>query len=177
VAIDFLSTHKSAPVAALMLVGGLGGLAPLEPSTQPVDADLARRINALTRSGLLEDNFKAGELIGPFFMRRPVDPAWVRMTGAGNALLPPYARPLITSRSFDHTDKLDEIRLRTQFVIGSEDVNTSIASARKLAAKMPLASVSVYEGSGHLPFAEDAERFNRELRDLAIQAFGAEGSK
>ena len=59
----------------------------------------------------------------------------------------------------------DEQRLEKKVQIAErEDLATVFA---ELAAKVPGARVSVYPESGHSPFAEEPERFNRELIEFA----------
>lgn len=172
VAIDYLSTSAPESVSGLVLIGALGGLAPTTMTGRPGDAETGKRIRAGTSSGLLSDNFAAGDDIVTFFLRKPVlDETWAHNNGAANALLPPYARPLILQRSFDHAAQVSTVRMPTLLLLGSEDPQVTEADARALRALLPDASVSVFEGSGHLPFAEDAERFNNELKTFAARAF------
>ena len=44
------------------------------------------------------------------------------------------------------------------------------ATARVHAALLPNARLSLYPDAGHAPYLEDPERFNRELRELALSA-------
>lgn len=176
VAVDYLATHDPESLSGLMLVGGLGGLGPMTPTTDPGLAQRGKRISEGVRSGYLENGFAAGEEIGAFFMRRPVDETWMRRTGAANALLPPYVRAVVTQRSFDHSTQRSRVRMPTMLVVGSEDPQIEEADARALAAQIPSASVSVFEGSGHLPFAEDADRFNQQLADFATDCFSSKSA-
>jgi len=103
--------------------------------------------------------------------RREADAAWTRRTAAANALLSPYVRPLIRQRSFDHTREIPRVTVPTWLVLGSEDPQAAPASATPLLGRLPDVSLSVFDGSGHLPFAEDPVRFNRELAAFARRAF------
>jgi len=175
VAIDYLSTHDPESIRGLVMIGALGGLAPMTSSGRPGDAEKGQRIRAGTRSNLLEENFTAGDEIVKFFMRKPIaDEVWARNNGAANALLPPYARPLISQRSFDHSSQVSRILMPTLIMMGSEDPQIKADDALVLIKKLPLASMSVFEGSGHLPFAEDSNRFNAELKAFSKRVFQEE---
>ena len=168
VAVDYLATRDPGAASGLVLIGALGGLGPTTVTSRPGDSEMGQRIRAGTTSGLLSNNFAAGADIMKFFLRGEVDDSiWLRDTGAANALLPPYARPLITQRSFDHSGALQRIDMPTLIAVGSEDPQVTPEDARSLAEHLPSAEVSVYAGSGHLLFAEDYQRFNAELRAFA----------
>jgi pimeloyl-ACP methyl ester carboxylesterase len=46
---------------------------------------------------------------------------------------------------------------------GAEDKNINLIAAEYTAKMIPGAKLSVYQGVGHSPFYEDAQRFNAEL--------------
>lgn len=175
VAVDYLSSKGTTSIEGLVLVGALGGLTPPRPNPRPGDAEKGEQIRARIGSGLLKDNFAVGEDIADFFIAKPVQgERWMRNSAAANALLPPYARPLILQRSFDHSAAVKDISLPTLLLLGSLDPQVREEDARQLASELPRAAVSVFEGSGHLPFVEDAQRFNNEIRAFARQSLNAE---
>lgn len=175
VALDYLAAGGAAPIAGLMMVGGLGGLSEMTPTGNEADAERGKRISDRRQSGLLSENFAAGDEIMHFFLRGEVaDERWIRDSASVNALLPPYARPLILQRSFDHSDQIPRVDMPTLFVVGSEDPLLTPEDANALSARLPQASVSVFEGSGHLPFAESSARFNAELTVFANRVFDEE---
>ncbi|MEQ8516146.1 MAG: alpha/beta hydrolase [Chromatocurvus sp.] len=172
VAVDYLASGGTAPIAGLVMVGGLGGLS--RPTSTPgqADAERGKRISDRRQSELLSENFAAGDEIMRFFMRGEItDRRWMRDNAAANALLPPYARPLIVQRSFDHSDEIPRVDIPTLLVVGSEDPLLTPEDANALSARLPQASVSVFDGSGHLPFAESPDRFNAELTVFANRVF------
>lgn len=171
VAVDFLKGYPPEALAGLVMIGGLGGLsAPEAAATQAPSAE-GMRLSQMTASGWLGDNLAAGEGINRFFVRQPVDEVWSQRTAAVNAMLSPYVRPLILMRSFDNSGALDRIRLPIWVVVGSLDVTLPVADARALQQRLPNAQLTVFEGSGHLPFAEDPQRFNQDLAAFAREVF------
>lgn len=51
---------------------------------------------------------------------------------------------------------------------GSRDQMVLPGLAQSRASRIPGARLSIYHGIGHMPFAEDTTRFNRELADFAV---------
>lgn len=173
VAVDYLAAGGTAPIAGLVMVAGLGGLSEMTATASEADAERGKRISARRQSGLLSENFAAGDEIMRFFLRGEVtDERWMRDSAAANALLPPYARTLILQRSFDHSDQVPRVDMPTLLVVGSEDLMLTPDDANALSGRLPEASVSVFKGSGHLPFAESPTRFNAELAVFANRVFG-----
>ncbi len=170
VAVDFLKGHPPEALAGLVMIGGLGGLWVPEPATTQERSAEGERLSQMTASGWLGDNFAAGEGINRFFVRQPVDQVWSQRTAAVNAMLAPYVRPLILMRSFDNSGAMGRMGLPTWIVVGSLDVTLPIADAQALQHRLPDAQLTVFEGSGHLPFAEDPERFNQHLAAFAREA-------
>lgn len=171
VGVDFLKTHKPEEISGLVLIGGLGGLIDQTPASSPELAKEGERLSRMRGSGWLGDNLEGGDSINQLFIIRPVDPSWSRHIAAINALLPPYARPHLLARSFDNLNALSKVRMPTWLVVGDQDITLSVKDARALADRLSDARVSVFEGSGHLPFAEDKDKFNRELHHFAREVF------
>ena len=82
-------------------------------------------------------------------------------------MLPAYARRHMFDRPIANMDLIPDIRAPLWIVVGGKDGSTPEGQARELARKVPAARVSVYPDSGHSPFAEEPDRFNRELMELA----------
>jgi pimeloyl-ACP methyl ester carboxylesterase len=66
--------------------------------------------------------------------------------------------------------RLEEIRVPTRVIVGRNDVRADWQTHVAGVARMPQATLSIYEGCGHLPFMEHADRFNREARDFLERA-------
>ncbi|MBB5609588.1 MULTISPECIES: alpha/beta fold hydrolase [unclassified Janthinobacterium] len=75
------------------------------------------------------------------------------------------------------TDGLPKARVPVLMLYGSQDallqVQPSLARARQL---NPRIQSMLYEDSGHAPFLEEAQRFNRDLADFVEQALQAHGT-
>ncbi|WP_030623041.1 alpha/beta fold hydrolase [Streptomyces sclerotialus] len=87
-------------------------------------------------------------------MMRATDPR-----GAAAALRGRAERP-------DYRETLAAVVVPTLIVVGADDVYTPVAEAEAIGRLVPHATLSVIEGAGHLPGAEQPERFNTVLLDF-----------
>lgn len=63
-------------------------------------------------------------------------------------------------------DRLGELRMPVRVIVGRDDRRAGWREHEKAAARIPNASVSVYERCGHLPYLEQQARFDAELLDF-----------
>ena len=84
-----------------------------------------------------------------------------------NAIVPPYVREALFSRSIDNDDVLSRLQRPVVITHGVDDAIVRPTAAEQHTAAIRHARLSLYPGVGHAPFWEDAARFNRELRELA----------
>ena len=85
-----------------------------------------------------------------------------------SARVPAVAREAMQrGRLLDNDDILSKLDLPVLVTHGTDDAIVLPASAEHNARIIPNARLSLYPGVGHSPFAEEPERFNRELRELA----------
>ncbi len=68
---------------------------------------------------------------------------------------------------------LDRIRAPSLVIVGAEDKRTSAQSHAAGVRRMVDARMVLYSGCGHLPFLEQSERFNRDLRDFAREVMSS----
>ena len=83
-----------------------------------------------------------------------------------NAIVPPYVREALFSRSLENDDLLPRLRQPVLITHGQDDAIVRPTAAEQHATAIPHARLSLYPRVGHAPFWEDADRFNRELREL-----------
>jgi non-heme chloroperoxidase len=82
-----------------------------------------------------------------------------------NAIVPPAVRRHLLGRESE-TAGLAALTMPVLFTQGTADTIIAPAMSRYGAAAIPGATLSLYEGVGHEPFFEDAERFDRELAEF-----------
>ena len=92
---------------------------------------------------------------------------------AFNMVIPAKVRAGIVSRTHNPGDILAQLRLPVLVTHGTLDCLVLPTMGEFTAAAVPGAKLSVYDGIGHLPFWEDAARFNRELAAFVRAANGA----
>jgi non-heme chloroperoxidase len=92
-----------------------------------------------------------------------------------NMLTPPEIRGALLAREIDASDVLGEVSVPVLVTHGREDAIVLPAMAEHSLGSCPTADPSWYDGVGHMPFVEDADRFDRELAALAVRAAGRAG--
>lgn len=83
---------------------------------------------------------------------------------------PAIAREATMRRRLDNDDVLSALQIPVLCIHGTDDAIVTVASSEHNVAVIPSARLSLYERIGHTPFVEDAQRFDRELRELAGRA-------
>lgn len=102
---------------------------------------------------------------------RPPAAADLREFAACNMLTPPATLRDMLGRPLERDALMAGLRLPTLVVQGARDGLCLMAAATHTAGTIPGARLSVFEGIGHAPFLEDAERFNAELAGFAAACF------
>jgi pimeloyl-ACP methyl ester carboxylesterase len=86
---------------------------------------------------------------------------------SGSVAVPPQVLGALISRQIDSDDVLRAMRVPVLVSHGRQDQIVSASMAEHVLQVCPTAQASWYDEVGHMPFTEDAERFNRELAQLA----------
>jgi 2-hydroxy-6-oxonona-2,4-dienedioate hydrolase len=73
-------------------------------------------------------------------------------------------------------DRLEQIACPTKVIVGRDDIRADWRWHEKGVARMPDASLTVYERCGHMPFLEHAEQFNSEVSSF-VGGGGFESSR
>lgn len=84
-----------------------------------------------------------------------------------NTIVPPYVREEMFSRVVDNDDVLRRVRVPVLITHGKADGLVLPKASEQLASLIPQARLSLYEGVSGAPYWENADRFNRELREFA----------
>ena len=89
---------------------------------------------------------------------------------AFNSMVPRHVRISLGGRGADYVAALRALDVPVLVTQGDRDQLIRMEMARWIAAAVPGARLSAYEGIGHSPFWEAPERFNAELATLAAAA-------
>jgi non-heme chloroperoxidase len=101
---------------------------------------------------------------------RPLDQdAWSAAL-CWNMVVPASIRGALIAREIDGTDVLSRLSLPVLVTHGREDAIVLPSMAELVLEQCKSAVASWYAGSGHMPFIEDAERFNHELAAFVDRA-------
>ena len=89
-----------------------------------------------------------------------------------NASVAPHVRTALFARDVDHDDLLRALDVPVLVVHGDRDRVVLPAMADHIMSLTRRATRSAYAGVGHVPFTEDRNRFDAELRDFVIAHAG-----
>lgn len=164
---DYLRVYGASGLRGIELVGAFGGFTPPPAPAPAAQAAQMARTREMQLGGNLEDNIAAARGGIRFLTAHEMTPAYWERAVQLSLMLPGYARRYMFDRPIANQDLIPKITVPLLLNVGSKDVSTPEAQGREFAAKVPGAKVSVYPESGHSPFAEEPERFNRELIEFA----------
>ena len=167
---DYVRVHGDAALAGIDLVGAAALLKPptfehlgpglLDNAQDACLPDLRANIDAMRR-----------------FLRsctaRPLDEELSSAALGWNMAVPPEVRGALIAREIDDEDVLSRFSVPLLVTHGREDAIVLPSMAEHILERCGTAVASWYEDTGHMPFIEDAERFNRELAAFVGQATGA----
>ena len=166
---DYLRKYGTDRLFGLVMIGTslwLGG----EESLRILAPEVAAIFPKLV-SSKPEKNIPALEAFARNLSHEPLpDSLYYECLGYA-AVVPPAARFNILHRAADNTPLAREAHIPVLVPHGDADLLMPLAAGRHIADTFPQARLSVYEGIGHAPFLEAAERFNSELFAFADAAF------
>lgn len=170
VALHYIAAYGADTLRGLMLVGSHGGLLPPVPPVATGGAISRERLQQLAVAAATPDipgQIAAAEAFAGMLTARPLPEALARQLLIANLMLPAYVRAAMRDLPIDNTGLGDRLALPVRIVVGAHDASLDVTALRALAARLPQAGVVVFDDSGHSPFLEEAERFNRELAGFA----------
>jgi len=163
IVVEYLMKYGDKNIAGINFVGAFTKVVPelLGPATpavmKMVSENLAENIES-TRSFLQFSTAKALPL------------QELEMILAYNMVVPARVRRHLLHRPADYEATLRKITVPVLVTHGMEDRVALVPMARYTESVVANAQVSLYAGVGHMPFWEDAPRFNRELGEFVTKA-------
>ncbi|MEM7058195.1 MAG: alpha/beta hydrolase [Pseudomonadota bacterium] len=168
---DYLRVHGPSRISGVAFVGGA-----IRAMTEE-EASIPARARALsTWKGMCSKNPKAAMEATIAFLKSCVAAPLSKqdlafMTGL-NALCPPPIRAHMLSRTEDYRPDLEGIEIPAMIIYGTAEKVCPPELVREAAAAMPHAWTHAYSGTGHCPFWEKPDRFNRHLAEFARETLG-----
>jgi pimeloyl-ACP methyl ester carboxylesterase len=101
---------------------------------------------------------------------RPLDEELWSTALCWNMVVPPEVRAALISREINADGVLASLSVPVLVTHGSEDAIVLPSMSERTLEQCKTAVASWYEGIGHMPFIEDATRFNRELAAFVAEA-------
>jgi pimeloyl-ACP methyl ester carboxylesterase len=164
VAADYVRKYGTGNLAGINLVGSIAGLVQQPPPVGNMTPEEMKRRAVMQTSGNIADNLQIVEATTKIFEFPGMTPEYRQNMYMMGAMLPAYVRRAFVGRNLDHQDVTPSLtKLPMLITMGSRDIDQSPDAYARLKAALPKAKYSVYEGMGHLPFAQDPARFNTEL--------------
>ena len=158
---DYLNVHGAGRLAGINYVG-----AAVKAGPPFVGTDVAPLLGGMVRPEADLNLASTRAFLRACFERQPSEEDFAAMM-AFNTLCPWQARAGMNGRALDNDAMMRGLRLPVLVTHGRQDRLWLTAMAEHTASLVPGATLSMYDGSGHSTFWEDAPRFNRELAELA----------
>jgi non-heme chloroperoxidase len=167
---DYLRGHGDSGVAGINLVGGAVLLCP--PTFDHIGPGfLANAMDASTPD--LRTSIPAMQRFLRACTARPLEDDLWRTAMCWNMAVPAEIRGALIARQIDATEILTGLSLPVLVTHGRADAIILPSMAEHVLEHCETAVASWYDGIGHMPFIEDAERFNLELAAFVDKATGS----
>jgi pimeloyl-ACP methyl ester carboxylesterase len=164
---DYLRAHGDAGVAGIDLVAAAVLLRP------PTFDHLGPGLLSNAPDACLPDlgtNIAAIQRFLRSCTTRPLEEELWGTALCWNMVVPPEVRGALISREINADDVLASLSVPVLVTHGSEDSIVLPSMSEHTLKRCKTATASWYESTGHMPFLEDAARFNRELAAFVDRA-------
>jgi non-heme chloroperoxidase len=160
---EYLMEYGDKNIAGINFVSAFTKVAPeiLGPATPAVRKMASENLAENIENTLLFLKYSTVKALPPDELSRIV---------AYNMVVPAKVRQHLLGRPAPYEGALRKIKVPVLITHGVEDQVALASIARYTASVIPHAQSSLYEGAGHMPFWEDAPRFNRELADFVTRS-------
>jgi non-heme chloroperoxidase len=160
---DYVATHGA---------GGISGIDFVDASIKFIPeyvGDNLKNLPLMASEDMLTNINATRVFLHGCFSKQPSADDFETML-AFNMMVPPKVRAGLSGRPLDATAIMTKLTIPVLVSHGAEDKNAKVETAKYTASVIPGAKLSIYDGTGHSPFYEDAPRFNSELAALVRAA-------
>jgi non-heme chloroperoxidase len=160
---DYVATHGA---------GGISGIDFVDASIKFIPeyvGDNLKNLPLMASEDMLTNINATRVFLHGCFSKQPSADDFETML-AFNMMVPPKVRAGLSGRPLDATAIMAKLTIPVLVSHGAEDKNAKVETAKYTASVIPGAKLSIYDGTGHSPFYEDAPRFNGELAALVRAA-------
>jgi non-heme chloroperoxidase len=167
VAVHYLVEYGVDGVRALALVGSSGGLVPPTSLSGGLSAEQVAAVARAAATPDIPGQIESADWFVGVLTAKPLPAATRAELVQASLMLPAYVRAAMRALPVDNSGLEASLSLPVRFLVGAHDATRSVDGLKALAARLPDASVVVFGDSGHSPFLEEPERFNRAILELA----------
>ena len=162
IAIEYLMEYGDRNIAGINFVGAFTKVVPevLGPATPAVMKMMSEN---------LVENIESTRSFLGLATAKGLPPDELEMMLAYNMVVPAKVRRHLMHRPAPYEATLRKITVPVLVTHGMEDRVALVGMARYTESVVAHAQVSLYEGVGHMPFWENAPRFNRELGEFVTK--------
>jgi non-heme chloroperoxidase len=164
VILDYLRHYGEDGIRGVNFIGAVTKLGS-EEAASVLAADFLALLPGFFSTDAQESVQALGSLVRMCFARELTAEDRYLMLGY-NASVPPHVRQALFSRSFDNDDLLPKIRKPVLISHGADDAIVSPTVIARQMARIGHARIGVMENAGHACFWDEAETYNRSLREF-----------
>lgn len=167
VLMDYIRHHGRGDIAAINFVANVGALIDRIEDPASSDQTIMRQMianQARQQSPDIEENMASVKFSVPLLTETDLGEAWRQEALMVTMMTPSYVRRALAGRKIENKDlagSLGDMPILLSY--GAKDGSVTGPMAEKFRSVFRQTITSKYDGIGHSPFAEDSERFNREL--------------
>ncbi|WP_137290492.1 alpha/beta fold hydrolase [Natronorubrum halophilum] len=167
VVLDYVETFGTDGIAGINLVGAVSSIG-TEVATERLGPEYIDLVSGFVSTDVEEsvETMRQFVELCVYNDLSPEDRAY--MLGY-NVVVPPHVRDSLRDRTVSHETELADLDVPVLLTHGDEDDVVLPAASRQYADLIDDAAYSAYPETGHSPFWERPERFNRELREFALE--------
>lgn len=164
---DYLRVHGEAALGGIHLVGAISELGS-KTAAESVGADFLAAARGSYSTDLAECLAGIDAYLQVVTGYPLSDEDYAVLFGY-NAMVPPHVRKRLFTRKVTGEDELRAVTVPVLITHGEQDRVVLPVAADRHAALIAHAAQSRYPDTGHAPFAQEPDRFNRELREFATE--------
>jgi non-heme chloroperoxidase len=165
IVVEYLMEYGDKNIAGINFVGAFTKVVPelLGPATPAVMKMVSEN---------LAENIENTRSFLQFSTAKALPPDELEMMLAYNMVVPPKVRRHLLHRPAAYEATLRKITVPVLVTHGMEDRVALVTMARYTVSVVANAQLSLYDRVGHMPFWEEAPRFNRELAEFVTKSNG-----
>jgi len=169
----YLRKYGHDGIAGINFVGTLAGLVKQPPPVGRMTPEQLKRRAAMQTSGNLTDSLQIVEETTQLFEFPGIAAEYRELMFNMGVMVPPYFRKAFAGANLDHQDVTPTLKgLPILVTMGEFDIAQSSEAFARLKEALSWARFSEYPDTGHLPFAQNPERFNMELAEFVRDQAG-----